>query len=126
MAGGLQELDVWLSNRQMVAALLAFFAVSGALAAFFSQRFNWSELGWMGLLALPGMVISLLLTPGAADNPLSGWGVLAWLLAAASAVYGLSRIEQQRKLTVQLPFDDYSTRHQAPANRQPTTRVQTK
>ena len=95
LAGGLQELDVWLSNRQMVAALLAFFAVSGALAAFFSQRFNWSELGWVGLLALPGMVISLLLTPGAADNPLSGWGVLAWLLAAASAVYGLSRIEQQ-------------------------------
>ncbi len=93
LAGGAQELDVWLNDRQMVAAVLVFFALSGVLASLISQRFNWPELGWPGLLALPGMAISLLMTLGANINPASGWGGAAWLLATASAAFGLYRIE---------------------------------
>ena len=94
LAGGMQELDVWLNNRQMVSAALIFFAVSGALAAWISQRLNWSELGWSGLLSLPGMAISLFLTATVAGNPLSGWGGVAWILATASAAFGFFRLEQ--------------------------------
>lgn len=97
LAGGIQELDVWLNDRQMVAATLAFYAASGVLAAFISQRLGWPELGWGGLLALPGMAISLFMTAGVNINPASGWGGVAWPLATASALFGLYRIERTAK-----------------------------
>ncbi len=93
LIGGTQEIDVWLSDRQMVAAALAFFALSGVLATSISQRLNWPELGWSGLLALPGMVISLLMATGVGVNPLVDFGSVAWLLAIASTTFGLHRME---------------------------------
>lgn len=93
LIGGAQEIDVWLNDRQMVAAMLAFFALSGLLATSVSQRLKWSELGWAGLLSLPGMVISLFMAAGVGINPLVDFGGVAWLLAIASAAFCLRRIE---------------------------------
>ncbi|TVT78532.1 MAG: DUF2339 domain-containing protein [Denitromonas halophila] len=94
LVGGMAELDVWFNNRQMAAAVLFFFAASGALASLAARRFDWPALQWPALLALPGMAVSLVLTLlHASTHPLADWGLLAWPLAVASALFALRRAE---------------------------------
>lgn len=94
LAGGLTELDAWFNNRQLAAAALVFFAGSGALASLVAVRFNWPALHGPALLAIPGMALSLLLTLlHASTHPLVDWGLLAWPLAVASALFALRRAE---------------------------------
>ncbi len=93
LTGGMLELDAWLNSRQMVAAVLAFFAASGVLATLMSKRLNWHALAWLGLLALPGMALSLLMAAAVNINPASGWSGVAWLLAIAAAGFGLYQSE---------------------------------
>ncbi|KAA3650352.1 MAG: DUF2339 domain-containing protein [Proteobacteria bacterium] len=94
LAGGLTELDAWLTYRQLPAAALFFFAASAALASVAARRFDWPELHWPALLALPGMALSLVLTLlHASTHPLADWGLLAWPLAVASALFALRRAE---------------------------------
>lgn len=94
LAGGMNELDAWLNNRQLVAAALVFFAFSGALATMIARRLEWRAMHWPALLAVPGMFLSLLMTLLHNTHPLAGWGVVTWPLALASALYGLRRGEQ--------------------------------
>ena len=93
LIGGLQELDSWLGRREMVAATLAFFALSGVLATWLARRLDWSALHWPGLLALPGMVLALLMSADVGTHPAAGWGAIGWLLAIAAALFGLRRGE---------------------------------
>ncbi|MBI1905462.1 MAG: DUF2339 domain-containing protein [Rhodocyclales bacterium] len=94
LAGGMNELDAWLSNRQLVAAALALFAFSGALATEVARRLDWRAMHWPALLALPGMALSLLMTLLHGTHPLAGWGVVAWPLALASALFALRQGER--------------------------------
>ena len=94
LAGGMTELDAWFNNRQLAATALLFFAGSGALASLAAVRFNWPALHGPALLAIPGMALSLLLTLlHASTHPLADWGLLAWPLAVASALFALRRAE---------------------------------
>lgn len=103
LAGGMSELDAWLNNRQMAAAALLFFAASGALASVAARRLAWPELHGPALLALPGMALSLLLTLlHASTHPLADWGLLAWPLAVASALFALRRAESAPALAKRL------------------------
>jgi uncharacterized membrane protein len=102
LAGGMNELDAWLNNRQLVAAALALFAVSGALATAIARRLEWRAMHWPALLALPGMALSLLMTLLHGTHPLAGWGVAAWPLALASALFALrqgERAQMPRRLS---------------------------
>lgn len=104
LAGGLSELDAWLSMRQMAAAALVWFAASGALASLAARRFDWPALHAPAVLAVPGMALSLGLTAlHATTHPLAGWGLLAWPLAVASALSGLRRGEGAPAMVRMLP-----------------------
>lgn len=94
LAGGLNELDAWLTYRQIAPAELAFVAASGGLATLVARRLAWPAMRWPALLAVPGMALSLLLTLLHGTHPLAGWGVVAWPLALVSALYGLRQGEQ--------------------------------
>lgn len=104
VGNGLQELDVWLDQADMVSAALAFMAVSGALATWLAGRLRWPVLHWPGLLALPGTALSLLMAMEVNINPAAGWGLPVWGLAAASAWWGLRRAEGESSLAPVLPF----------------------
>jgi uncharacterized membrane protein len=93
LAGGLAELDVWLTQREMVPAALAFFALSGALASRLAVRLAWPALHWPGLVAVPGMALALASGFDSGTSPADGWGPAAWLLALACHGWALHAAE---------------------------------
>ncbi len=103
VGGGLSELDFWLTRRPMVSAALIFMAASGVLATVLAQRLQWSSLHWPGLLAVPGMAVSLLMAMDVNVNPAAGWGLPAWGFAAAAAWWALRRAEPVPALARVLP-----------------------
>lgn len=93
LMGGVAELDAWLTARQMPAAVLAFLAASGALAAFLAGRLSWPELRAASLIPMPGMLLALLaaVVDGASPARFGGW--IAWPLALAAHLWGLRGAE---------------------------------
>jgi uncharacterized membrane protein len=97
LAGGLTELSAQLSFRQMPAAMVTFFAASAALAAWAQRRLDWDGLALAGLLGLPGMGLSLLLTAlHNNQSPASHGGWWAWPVAIGLHFLALRRIESAR------------------------------
>lgn len=93
LAGGIGELDAWLTRRQMPAATLLFFASSAALASLFARRLDWPALHSTALVTLPGMLLSLVASLFAGRSPAEGWGLVAWATAAPVHAWTLCRAQ---------------------------------
>lgn len=103
LAGGISELDSWLTNREMPAATLLFIALSAALASVTARRLDWSALHWAALVTLPGMLYSLAGSLFAGFGPAEGWGLIAWVVAAVAHGWTLCRAEAAAALQRWLP-----------------------
>lgn len=101
--GGLTELGAQLHDRSLPAALLAFLAASAALAAWTQGRAAWDALALAGLLGLPAMGLSLLLTALHNQSPASHGGWWAWPVAIALHFWALKHIEPARSPQRLLP-----------------------
>lgn len=99
LGGGLAEISAWFVRRDAIAATLAFFAISGALASVLARRLGWPALHMPALLAVPGMGVTLLMCANSGMQPAAGWGAPAWALALASALFALRRAEADEKYT---------------------------
>jgi uncharacterized membrane protein len=94
LAAGLREIDRFVPSHLVPHALLAFAAVSGAIAAGFFRVLRAAALAWTAATALAAGILVVFLFGSAGTQPFAGWGLVAF---AAYAVFGFVALAQIRE-----------------------------
>lgn len=93
LAGGISEMDAWLTRHEMPAASLLFFALSAVAAGWIARRLAWPALYAVVLIGVAGMAMSLVYSADAGKSPAAGWGLAAWAVATLTHLWSLRQAE---------------------------------
>jgi uncharacterized membrane protein len=93
LIGGVMEIVQQLPDSSQLSALLGFMVGSFVAGSLGARRLRWPQLESVGLLILPTLVLTLVLSLLAQSHPLDEWGWAAWPPAFAAQYLFLRRRE---------------------------------
>ena len=93
LVGGVMEIVQQLPDSSQLSALLGFVVGSFAAGSLAARRLRWRQLESVGLLILPTLALTLMVSLASQSHPLGGWGWAAWPPAVALHYLFLRRRE---------------------------------
>jgi uncharacterized membrane protein len=102
LGAGLREIDRFVPDERQPPALLAFAALTAALAALAARRTRAAAPAWTAALALASGSALVLLFAAAEVRPFAGWGLAAFAAYAAAGVFALHALREAAPVPVRV------------------------